>query len=59
MVMGLSAVCVIVVFHGHLFFLTENTVTNKQILVARRLRAKIVLFRIQAWNFPHMLRLVS
>ena len=23
------------------------------------LRAKIVLFRKQAWNFPHLLRLVS
>ena len=27
--------------------------------LARRLRAKIVLFRIQAWNFSHLLRLVS
>ena len=27
--------------------------------IARRLRAKIVLFRIQAWNFQHLLRLVS
>ena len=27
--------------------------------IARRLRAKIVLFRIQAWNFPQLLRLVS
>ena len=27
--------------------------------IARLLRAKIVLFRIQAWNFPHLLRLVS
>ena len=28
-------------------------------LIARRLRAKIVLFRIQAWNFQHLLRLGS
>ena len=25
--------------------------------IAMRLRAKIVLFRIQAWTFPHLLRL--
>ena len=29
------------------------------VLIARRLRAKIVLFRIQAWNFIYLLRLVS
>ena len=32
---------------------------NKTWLIARRLRATIVLFRIQAWNFPHLLRLVT